>query len=173
MSFLSRLLGRNEDPRDQLRPLWFRIVEISRLPEYYTTCGVADSISGRFDMIVNVLALVLLRMETNRVLTRQSALLTELFVADMDGQLRESGVGDILVGKQVGKLMGALGGRLEAMRGALASGERAAFEAVLERNVTWVEGGGNPSGLAERLLALRTDMARRSDPELLDGRIAL
>jgi cytochrome b pre-mRNA-processing protein 3 len=48
------------------------------------------------------------------------AFLTEIFVADMDGQLRELGVGDMIVGKRVGKLMGAFGGRLGAYRDALA-----------------------------------------------------
>ena len=121
MSFLSRLFGTQADPRDALRPLWFRVVEISRLPEYYSRSGVADSLDGRFDMVVNVLAIATLRMEKSRSLASKSALLTELFVDDMDGQLRESGVGDIVVGKHMGKLMAALGGRIGALRTAFAS----------------------------------------------------
>ena len=170
MSFLSRLFGKGADPRDALRPLWFRVVEISRLPEYYARCGVADSVEGRFDMIVNVLALVLLRMEHSHM-GRQSALLTELFVADMDGQLRESGVGDVMVGKHMGKLMGVLGGRLGALREALAEERDGALEQVLERNVSW-SGSGDPACLAARLRGLRDDLARRSDKDILQGQIA-
>ena len=170
MSFLSRLFGKRADPRDALRPLWYRVVEISRLPEYYARCGVADTVEGRFDMIVNVLALVLLRMEKSHM-GRQSALLTELFVADMDGQLRESGVGDLMVGKHMGKLMSALGGRLGALREALAADEEGALERVLERNVSWSQ-DGDPACLASRLRGLRNDLSARSDKDILEGQIA-
>lgn len=172
MSFFSRLFGTQSDPSDALRPLWFRVVEISRLPEYYAKSGVADSIDGRFDMVVNVLAITLLRMEKSRSLARKSALLTELFVDDMDGQLRESGVGDIVVGKHMGKLMAALGGRIGALRTAFESNGTDELASVLERNVHWREDGGDPAGLAARLLALKEDLASRSDEDLLAGRIA-
>src|SRR3546814_17137125 len=44
--------------------------------------------------------------------------LTELFVNDMDGQMRQIGFGDMVVGKQVGRMMRAPGGRLGAYRAA-------------------------------------------------------
>ncbi len=172
MSFLSRLFGTQSDPRDALRPLWFRVVEISRLPEYYARSGVADSLDGRFDMVVNVLSITLLRMEASRNLARKSALLTELFVDDMDGQLRESGVGDIVVGKHMGKLMSALGGRIGALRSAFASNGLDELRSVLERNVHWREDGGDAADLSARLAALRDDFASRSDEDVLAGRIA-
>ena len=168
MSFLSRLLGREADPRDALRPLWYRVVEVSRLPEYYARCGVADTVEGRFEMVVHVLALVMLRMERSRALKRRTAFLTELFVSDMDGQLRESGVGDIVVGKHMGKLMSALGGRLGALRDALASDDDAALAAALERNVVWTD-DGDPACLAARFRALHADLAARSDDQVLAG----
>ena len=65
--------------------------------------------------------------------------LTELFVNDMDGQLRQFGIGDMMVGKHIGKLMSALGGRLGAYRAAFGGEE--SWSAVLERNV-W--GGDAP-----------------------------
>src|SRR3546814_6821397 len=52
---------------------------------------------------------------------RQAAVdLTERFIDDMDGQLRQIGIGDFVVGKHVGKMMGALGGRMDAYGPALA-----------------------------------------------------
>ncbi|HIQ17996.1 MAG TPA: hypothetical protein EYH41_08370 [Novosphingobium capsulatum] len=123
MSLLARLMGRSHDERDGVRPLWHRVVEIAREKEWYATCGVADSVAGRFDMITLILALVLLRMERDEALITPSVWLTELFVEDMDGQLRQGGVGDLVVGKHIGKLMGTLGGRLGAYRTALASGQ--------------------------------------------------
>ena len=108
MNFLSRLFGKSQDDREPVRPLWHRVVELARAPEWYADCGVADTVPGRFDALALVLALVMLRMERETALIAPSALLGELFVEDMDGQLRQSGVGDLVVGKRIGKLMGAL-----------------------------------------------------------------
>ena len=43
----------------------------------------------------------------------------------MDAQLREIGVGDLVVGKRLGTMMGLLGGRLGAYRDGLAGGDLA------------------------------------------------
>ena len=91
MSFLDRLLGRAPDPRERLRPLWLRTIELARAPQWYAECGVSDSLAGRFDMVCLVTALILLRLENSDGMRAESALLTELFVEDMEGQLRELG----------------------------------------------------------------------------------
>src|SRR5690606_2043825 len=91
MSVLARLLRSRPDPREALRPLWHRVVSVSREERWYREGGVADSIGGRFDMIATVLALVLLRLERAGAEAQQQVFLTELFVEDMDRQLRETG----------------------------------------------------------------------------------
>ena len=152
MPILNRLFASKRAPRRALRPLWHRVVEISREPEWYAACGVADTVAGRFDMITAVLALALIRLERDGDCAAESALLTELFVEDMDGQLRESGIGDLVVGKHIGKLMASLGGRLGAYRDALAQSDDAELESAAARNVTLLEGHG-PAALAHRLRA--------------------
>lgn len=169
MNLLSRLFHSPPDPREALRPLWHRVVEISREPEWYARCGVADTVAGRFDMITAVLALVLLRLEGSADGRPRAALLTELFVEDMDGQLRESGVGDVVVGKHIGKLIASLGGRLGAYRAAFAG--EAPLEEAVRRNVTLTEGFG-PEPLAERLRLLATRLGGAATDEVLAGRIA-
>ncbi len=169
MSLLSRLFGPRTDPRDAMRPLWYKVVELGRLREYYAQCRVADTLEGRFDMVTVILAVVLLRMEKSMLLGRKSAYLAELFVEDMDGQLRESGVGDLAVGKHMGKLMGVLGGRLGALRDAFKDGGTEALAAALSRNVTFAD-DGDPAGLAQRIAALRDQLSRVSDADLLAGR---
>jgi cytochrome b pre-mRNA-processing protein 3 len=62
MSFLSRLLGTAPDPREEVRPLWHRVVELARDPAYYAECAVADSVAGRFDLITAVLSVVMVRV---------------------------------------------------------------------------------------------------------------
>ena len=173
MSFFSRLLGTGPDPRSELVPLWHRVIELSRTPDFYARHGVADSIDGRFDMVTTMLAVTMLRMEQTPALAARCALLTELFVEDMDGQLRESGVGDLVVGKHMGKLMAALGGRMGALREAFAAGGEQAVTEVLERNHHWRDGGGDPAGLAGRILAYRDALAAASEEDIGAGRITL
>lgn len=172
MSFLSDLFRKKPDPREDLRPLWHRTVELARDRELYATCGVADSVEGRFDAITAILALVLLRMEREPDLVPTSALLTELFVDDMDGQMRQSGVGDAIVGKHMGKVMGTMGGRLGAYRDALAEGanEGALAEAVT-RNVT-LNDDGDAACVAKHMRAFAERLERTSDEALLTGDIA-
>jgi cytochrome b pre-mRNA-processing protein 3 len=171
MSLLARLFSSQPDPREALRPLWHRTVELSREPALYRDDGVADTVAGRFDMIAAILALVMLRLERDGM-AHENVWLTELFVADMDGQLRETGIGDLVVGKHMGKLMAALGGRLGAFREALASEDPAVLEAALERNMTMAEGHGTAS-LARRLRSFAGNLADLESDEVLAGRIAL
>ena len=111
------------DERAPVRALYDAIIAEARAPHWYVEGGVADSIDGRFDMVNVVLALVLIRMEAlGDDAKKPSALLAETFVTDMDGQLRELGIGDVVVGKHIGRMMGALGGRLGAYRQGFAAG---------------------------------------------------
>lgn len=173
MSLLKRFLKPGANPREALRPLWHRTVELSRDPAFYREDGVADTVAGRFDMIAAVLAMVLLRMERDRVFASESALLTELFVADMDGQLRETGVGDLVVGKHMGKMMSVLGGRLGAFREALKTGDDAALAEALARNVTLLEEGTRPDNLARRLRGFYDKLCALDSKVLLAGEISL
>lgn len=170
MSFLSRLLGTGTDPKLALRPLWVRVVELAREPEWFREGGVCDTIDGRFDMITAVLAQVLLRMEQDEELVEPSVFLTELFVDDMEGQMRQIGVGDLVVGKKMGKLVGSMGGRLGAFREARETG-RDALVAALMRNMTLREGADGES-LATGLEALRARLERTGPEQLLAGEIA-
>jgi len=166
---LDRLFRRTPDAREALRPLWHAVVVAARDPRWYRDLGVADTVEGRFDMITLVLALVLLRLEDEHGRTGETVRLTELFVDDMDAQLRQSGVGDLVVGKHVGKLMATLGGRLGALGESLPLGGAAVAE-VIERNVSLLEGAA-PRPLADELLGLRSALSALPVEELLAGRL--
>lgn len=170
MPFLNRIFGSRRDDRAHVRPLWHRTVEIAREKEWYAVCGIADTVPGRFDAITLVLSLLLLRMEREDALIEPSVRLTEIFVDDMDGQLRESGVGDIVVGKKIGKLMGVLGGRLGAYREALAPSEarmrEAALTEAITRNVTLTD-NGDPAKVAARAMAFAAQLDGLSGVDLL------
>ncbi|HEY6868647.1 MAG TPA: ubiquinol-cytochrome C chaperone family protein [Novosphingobium sp.] len=177
MAFLSHLFKRRTDDRTPYRPLWHRTVELARDPRWYAAKehnggGIADSVAGRFDAITLTLAAVLLRMEQDPALITPSVRITELFVDDMDGQLRESGVGDLVVGKHIGRLMSVLGGRLGALREALAQPDDAALVEAIERNVTLAP-AGNPGRVAALLRGFVSALASASADDILAARIAL
>lgn len=121
-------------------------------------------------MVAAILALALLRLESEGDRARsESVALTELFIDDMDGTLRQIGIGDFVVGKHVGKLVGALGGRLGAFRGALAGGE--ALEGAVRRNV-FRDGPASDTEViwvAERLRRLHGSLAATAVEPLLAG----
>ncbi|HWL47373.1 MAG TPA: ubiquinol-cytochrome C chaperone family protein [Sphingomonadaceae bacterium] len=134
---LFRTLLRGPADRASLRPLYDAIVREARRPAWYIDGAVPDTFDGRFEMVATLLALVLIRLEGDGEAARApSAWLTEIFIEDMDGQLRERGIGDIVVGKHVGRMMSALGGRLGAYREALApDATPGLLETALVRNV--------------------------------------
>lgn len=170
MSLLNRLLGTGRDPREGLRPLWHRIVQLSRQPQFYADRQVEDSVAGRFDMITLVFCLVVLRLEGEPDTGKPVALLIELFVEDMDGQLRETGVGDLMVGKHMGKLVSVLGGRMGALRRALPLADDTALADALARNMT-LAAGASPETLASQVRTLDEELRARPVAAVLAGDI--
>lgn len=170
MSILSRIFRSAPDPREELRPLWHSAVAEARTPVYYTDGGVADTVEGRFDLITIMLAAVLVRMEGDADLAPKTALLTEFFVEDMDGQLREQGVGDPVMGKHIGKLMSTLGGRIGAVRTGLRE-DRGTLGDALRRNVRFAD-DSKADALAAQLVALFERLERSDAEALLRGEIA-
>jgi len=119
MGFLDRFRTK----RVEASALYAAVVARARAPHWYQAGGVPDTVDGRFDMIAAVLAMVMLRLETEEAGVAPATHLAEAFVDDMDPQLREIGIGDILIGKHIGRMMGMLGGRLGAYRDGLAGGD--------------------------------------------------
>src|SRR3546814_16569660 len=110
MSVLSRIFGEKRN-RDRLRPLYASLVAEARHPAWYRAGQVPDTLDGRFHMVAAILALILLRLEHDGDEARDdSVLLTRLFVADMDGSVRQLGSAGMLVGQPDGRTVGSLGG---------------------------------------------------------------
>jgi cytochrome b pre-mRNA-processing protein 3 len=96
----------------------------ARRPHWFRDGGVPDTLDGRFAMLATILALILVRLERDGEAGDQvSVALTERFIAVMESEHRELGLGDPTLGKTVRKLVGALAGRVELWRKALAGGE--------------------------------------------------
>jgi cytochrome b pre-mRNA-processing protein 3 len=168
MGLLKRLFGASD--RGTAPQLYAAIVATGRAPHWYVQGAVPDTIDGRFDMIAAILSLVLLRLENAPEANAPSTALAECFIDDMDGQLREIGIGDIVVGKHMGRMMGMIGGRLGAYRAGLA-GE--GLRAGLVRNLYR---GAAPSDAAlthveAELLALRDRLAAMPTAAILTGEL--
>lgn len=119
-AWLSRLVS---SPR-QSSPLYERVVTEARAPHWYVEGAVPDTIDGRFAVLATLLALTSIRLERGDEAAQRAGIdLTERFIADMDAEIRQLGIGDPTIGKQVGGMVGALGGRIGTWRRALSGGE--------------------------------------------------
>ena len=173
MSFLHRLLRTAPDPREAWRPLWHRLVLAAREEHWYAQAGVADTLDGRFDMVSMLTALAILRLESEPDIgVPAAARLTELFVEDMDGQMREAGIGDPTVGKMIGRMMATLGGRAGTLREALTQEHDTALAGVAERNMHLSEDDGDPARVAEGLRAFYARLLKTDFATLERGEIA-
>lgn len=160
------------DQASSVRPLYDAIITRARDASWFVEGGVADTIDGRFDMISAIFAVVMIRLEAlgddaKPVVT----FLTETFVTDMDGQLRELGFGDVGLGKHVGNMMSALGGRIGVYRDALSRGT--SLDAALIRNLYRDSAPDNAAlgFVADGLRAFHADVSKLSLADLLAAKL--
>ena len=141
--------------RDTISTLYGMIVAQARLPVFYRDYAVADTVNGRFDLLVLHLAMVLGRLWEE---SEQAPALKELgqgifdrFCEDMDGNLREIGIADLKVPKEMSKIGEAFYGRAQAYQAALDAPGDQALADTIARNIF----GGAPRepAAAQRLAA--------------------
>jgi cytochrome b pre-mRNA-processing protein 3 len=138
--------------------LYGTIVAQARMPRFYQDYAIADTVNGRFDLIVLHLALVLDRLATEPALRDLGQRLFDCFWQDMDHNLREMGVGDLAVPRQMRRLGEGYYGRAQAYRAALGASDPNALGDALARNVY---GGAPPDpGAPGRLAAYMREAAR-------------
>jgi cytochrome b pre-mRNA-processing protein 3 len=149
------------EPRgpDTISTLYGMIVAQARLPCFYRDYAVADTVNGRFDLIVLHLALMLDRLARDSALQSLGQGLFDRFCQDMDSNLREMGVGDLKVPKEMQRIGEAFYGRAQAYRAALAVSDGGqALTEVIARNIY----GGSPPApaAAQRLAAYMREAVR-------------
>jgi cytochrome b pre-mRNA-processing protein 3 len=121
-------------PRRTIEAIYGMIVAQARRPAFYQQFGVADTVNGRFEMLVVHLWLVLRRIRAVRDASTFAQALFDYFCADLDANLRELGVGDLSVPKRMQAFGEAFYGRSAAYDLALTEGHEALVQA-LDRNV--------------------------------------
>jgi len=128
-------LFRRNARQDTISTLYGTIVAQARLPCFYRDYAVPDTINGRFDLIVLHLAVALDRLAEDPKLRQLGQSLFDRFCQDMDHNLREMGVGDLSVPKEMQRMGEAFYGRAQAYRGALAAPGQEALVEALKRNI--------------------------------------
>lgn len=121
--------------------LYGTIVAQARAAPFYRFYGVPDTVNGRFEMVVLHTVLVLRQLKSDPVLRRLGQALFDQFCADMDGSLREMGVGDLAVAPKMRKIGEAFYGRQAAYGAALGGSDPEPLIAALKRNVFSAEPG--------------------------------
>ena len=170
-SFFKKIFARDEG-RDALIPLYTAVVAEARNPMWYVEGKLPDTVDHRFEMVAALTALAILRLDQSGDTGKHGAvMLTELFVDDMDGQLRQEGMGDVVVGKHIGKMMASLGGRISAYHAGL---EGEGLEEALARNLYRGEHPGEAplTFTATRLRQLWRHLTHQADDALLAGRFS-
>ncbi len=137
-----RLSSHRRAERAAASRIYAAVLLAARRPGLYLSCGVPDTLQGRFEMVTLHLFAVLHRLMhdpgDDPALAR---LISERFVEDMDGALREMGVGDLSVPKRMRALYGSFAGRVSAYRQALGH-QPDGLAAAVARNV-FPEGDGD------------------------------
>jgi len=148
------------------------IVAQARSPAFYAGYGVPDTVQGRFDLIVLHLVLLLDRLgQTAGSARRMGQELFDVFCRDLDDNLREMGVGDLAVPKQMRRFAEAFYGRQAAYLAALASPDRRELEKALARNI-FPDAGGEPAArLARYARETLRQFSGQDDNALLRGEI--
>ena len=113
---LASLFARLTADRSRGSALFASVVVETRQPHWYVAGAVPDTVDGRWSVLATVTALALVRLEENG---ETAAALTERFVETLDTELREMGIGDPSLGKQVRKLVGGLESRVLLWGGAV------------------------------------------------------
>jgi cytochrome b pre-mRNA-processing protein 3 len=153
--------------------LYGAVVAQARSASFYTDYGVADTVEGRFDLIVLHLVLLLRRLgqETDLGKSLGQDLFDE-FCRDLDANLREMGVGDLAVPKRMQRFAEAFYGRQSAYGEALSRADRRDFEKALARNIYQGREGDDAARLAQYARAVIDDLDAQRDDALNRGAVA-
>jgi cytochrome b pre-mRNA-processing protein 3 len=149
------------------RALCDSAVAQARAEALYARMGAPDTVEGRFELLTLHVILIVEALRARGAAaapTRQ--VVFDAYLADLDGALREMGVGDLSVGKRMRELGKAFYGRAAAYRQALAAlPDRAGIESLVARTILADAPGADPAALADYVV--RSHAALIAGPDLL------
>jgi cytochrome b pre-mRNA-processing protein 3 len=120
-------------PDRSIATLYGAIVAQARDARFYEAYEVPDTVLGRFDLLLLHVALLLRRLREGDAALAQGVF--DEFCRDMDHNLREMGIGDQGVPRQMRRVGEAFYGRAQAYDAALGAQGEGALADALARNV--------------------------------------
>lgn len=112
---------------------YMRVSEEARAPWLFHSCGIPDTLDGRFDSLALHAALAIDRLRREPDGDRLSQAFFDVMFRHLDLTLREIGIQDLGVGRRIKIMAEGLHGRALAYREALAGGPTSLAE-TLRRN---------------------------------------
>ena len=132
---------RRRKPEDDFAAaIYKRVAEQARMAELFETCGIPDTLDGRFDSLALHAALMIDRLRREPDGEALSQAFFDAMFRHLDLTLREIGIQDLGVGRRIKIMAEGLHGRALAYREALNGGDTPLAE-VLRRNAY---GGTSP-----------------------------
>lgn len=152
------------------------ILKAMRREAFFRDCDVPDSLDGRFDVLCIHAFLAMRRLKA--IGSEESAALAQAvfdtMFQDLDAALRQIGVSDVRIGKEVKKMAKAFLGRVQAYDAALAAGGGEALDAALGRNVYRGEADKAVAvaRLRQYMVCADAALAEQADEAVLAGALA-
>lgn len=170
---LHKLFGRRRNP--SVAAMYDALVEQARLPVFYESLGVSDTLDGRFDLLALNAGLIMRRLkgEGDKARAFNQALFDHMF-RDMDSNLRVIGVSDLRVGNKVKDMAKAFYGRTVAYDRALDAGDRAQLRQALIRNLYRGEEADEAAleGVAGYVQDAAAELDRQDAADIMAGKVA-
>ena len=152
------MFRRRHPSEDFAAALYARTAERARAAELYETCGIPDTLDGRFDALALHAALVIDRLHREPDGEVLAQAFFDAMFRHLDLTLREIGVQDLGVGRRIKIMAEGFHGRALAYRAALAGDGPTPLAEVLRRNAY----GGRPPDDAEPVALLEALVRRET-----------
>ena len=155
------------------RGLHEQAVRQSRRVAFYSQMGVADPPEGRFEALTLHILLIIDRLRVDGPTEAPLCqALFDVFIGDLDGAMREMGVGDLAMAKRMRKLGEAVYGRAKAFDEAVKSlPDASALRALMRRTVFEGREAGDSAGLTRYVHLSRSELARMNTGEIRGGNL--
>jgi cytochrome b pre-mRNA-processing protein 3 len=150
---------RNRKELELAHTLYCVLVDQARSEAFYKDFGVEDTLEGRLDLILlHVFIIVETLRSDDLEVSGLLQKLQEVMIRDIDRSLREIGVGDMNVGKQMRHVGASLLGRLKVYHDSVAGeGDREKLETAIVRNIFRENDSPHVADLAEYICAALED----------------
>jgi cytochrome b pre-mRNA-processing protein 3 len=143
---------------DPAQALYDQAVLQARQPKLYAEMGSPDTVEGRFELMTAHIILLIEALDAQGERARSQSVF-DIYISNLDGALREMGVGDLSVGKRIRGLGEAFYGRAAALREAFSRlPDRTLLTALAQRTVFADAPQRDPAALVDYFVRCRLEL---------------